>query len=296
MEIGLLLRKSAMQSKKKLNRSAAKLLLAALLLAGAPLAHGAEVTAPTTATKLQTLKSSAENFVEYINYARVALAMKDYVIAKDTLVAAKDTLAQLKAAKALPKRGGVQSSRLTYNQGKAAHYFPIAAGPVSVKEVKAGPFWASSNDKGIAVTDAEMVYINLDLNNEKISANLDEAINDIDNKNYNSAQDRLSTISDEVVKEDTAVKTPLLRARDNLSLASSFFEYKNYDAARFALNHADKALDVAERDKTYASRKIRISELRQEISQLQAQIKANDPTALQKAGEKIKSWWNELKD
>lgn len=253
----------------------------------------------TSGNSMADPKNAAENFVEYVNYARIAIAMKEYDTAKDTIVAAKDVFDKLKMNTVEQRKvTSIESNRVSYKYENAGnnHYFPINAGPVSIKQVKTGPFWANSKNKGMAVVDAEVVNVTLDLNDKRIPKYMDDALNAMDNKDYNAAQYNLAQINKKAVKESTAVKTPLVKARDNLSLAESFLESQNYDGARYALKHADTALNEAEKDKNYAARKPRIIEMRNEITELSSLIKAKDPSALDKAKAKIKSWWAELKD
>ncbi len=275
-----------------------KLLLATVIIAGS-LNVSASVLADNAAIDPDATPSShaqtdAQDFIQYVNYARGAIAMKQYQVAKDNLVAAKTRIDDLKDVTNEDRRANQVQFGKVSNAGGANYYYPITTGPIQVKNVKSGPFWAGH--KGIAVTDAEMVYLTLDLNDNRISEHLNSAISNLDKKNYATAQSDLASINDLVVKEDSAVRTPLVKARDNLQLASSFIEYKNYDGARFALHHANSALKDAENDPAYTDRKQRIIELQQQFADLEAELRAKDPTVLQKAGDKVKSWWKELKD
>jgi hypothetical protein len=291
-----------------------KYLLATTVLAGGlMLSDGAlaedqstNTTTNTTTTNTQNetaaatqvdVRAPAQRFIQDVNYARVALAMKDPAQAKDYINQARNQLTTLKNVSVDERQvSRVQSGRLIYREQPNTRnfYFPIETGPVNIRKVDTGPFWAPN--KGAAVTDAEIVYITLDLNNDKADQRLNEATSQIDRNEFAAAQSTLESLMNQVVKEDNAVAMPHEKARDNLALARTFIAQRNYDGARYSLNHAKDALDEMEKSARYSDRKDRVLAMRQEVDRMQGDIKRNDPTVLEKADAKIQQWWEDLKD
>lgn len=241
-------------------------------------------------------QDAAQSFIEHINYARVALAMNNRPLAKQHIAQAQQLYTSLKnAASGYDPSTRIESGRVSYDydQENRYHYFPISAGPIELKSLKEGPVWAK---KGLAVTDAEIVYLTLDLGAPDTEKHLTLASAAIDNNNVKDAQAQLAKLTDEVVDTEEAVAVPLEKARDNIALARNFTAMQNYDGARFALKHADNALDQMEQDQAYAGQRARITAMRSEVATLQDNIAGNDPTMLQKADASLDKWWNDLKD
>ncbi|MBV8938608.1 MAG: YfdX family protein [Alphaproteobacteria bacterium] len=256
----------------------------------APQAAAAGGTADVT----QDPRMAAQRFIEYVNTARVALAVNDGAAAKDNLARARATLAIANAAAPAQPAEQWQAGRLSYNYAPAAryHYFPLATGPVKMEVMKNGPFWAR---KGLAVTDAEIVYVSLDLSGARVQKRLDKADADIAAGKLENARSELADLSDEVIKVDDRVKLPLEKATDNIALARVFVATGNYDGARYPLRHAESALKEMEKDDQYKSHRDAIAAMRKEAEQLQQAITRNDPTLLDKTDAKLQQWWNDLK-
>ena len=75
-----------------------------------------------------------------------------------------------------------------------------------------------------------------------------------------------------------------------------FIAGKNYDGAKYALKHADKALDDMQNSDDYESHRTNIITLRQDVKDLQNYIEKRDPTMIQKADDKMDKWWQEMKN
>ena len=89
---------------------------------------------------------------------------------------------------------------------------------------------------------------------------------------------------------------PVDKARDNILLTRDFIANGNYAGARYALKHADDALDEMQKDDTYAIHRDEIASMRKDVRHLQHVIAKKDPTMMHKAGAKLDKWWSELKD
>lgn len=247
-------------------------------------------------------QQAAERFIEALNAARMALAANQPDAAH-----AQIDLVEIQAQKlmgASPSR--ISSSKMTFAEKNSARpaYYPlppdgtarsvaVETGPIKVKNVKSGPFWA--DNKGAAVTDAELVTIVIALDKSPVMKRLQGARDAIRNGELEEAGSELAALNKEVITIDSKVRLPLEKARDNLALARDFIQAKNYAGARFALGHARDALDNMEDSPAYTEQKERILSMRTDLVLLQDKIARNDPTALEKAEQTIKGWWSELK-
>lgn len=238
---------------------------------------------------------AAGSFVEHVNYARVALAMKNTDLAKQHIIQANNMMTLIKGATTEQRRvTAVESGRVVYQYETTHkyHYFPIQTGPVQVKEISNGPVWATND---LAVTDADIVYLTLDLTGDKAETYLIKAQDDIAANDLKGADEQLAMLTDAVVSVDSRVSVPNDKARDNISLARNFISGKNYEGASFALKHADDALDEMQRSNLYKTHRANIVSMRKDVSDLQNYIAKKDPTMIQKADAKMDKWWNEMK-
>jgi hypothetical protein len=188
----------------------------------------------------------------------------------------------------------IGSGRLVYEKDTdyKYHYFPIEVGTVEIRKMGKGPFWAK---KGLAVTDAEIVYLTLDLTTHKPDEQLNAAENAIKEGKLADADEHLAQLTEQVVSVEDEEAMPLDKARDNITLARDFMAMNNYNGARFALSHADDALDDAQNDKRFSAHRDDIQSLRREVTHLEHIIAKNDPSLLGKADAKMAAWWHELK-
>lgn len=109
----------------------------------------------------------------------------------------------------------------------------MEAGPVEVKKIGNGLLW--TNSKGVAVTDAKIVYLSFDLSNDKAEKGLEEAWQELEMSNARKAQSALEKLIGDFVNVDTTIDLPLDKAIDNIVLTRSFLASKNYDGARICL-------------------------------------------------------------
>lgn len=256
-----------------------------------------QTTASKAATNAEIAdpRLAATGFVEHINFARVALAMKNSKLAEQHIAQARNMVSLIKNSTTESRRiTDVQTGRIVYQSDSAYkyYYFPIETGPVEVKEVSNGPIWATSE---LAVTDADIVYLTLDLTGDDAQEYLNKAETEIAKKDLKAADNQLAKLTDKVVKIDRQSSLPNEKARDNIALARNFIAGKNYDGASYALNHADKALDEMQRSDGYETQRDSIAAMRSDVKDLQGYIEKKDPTMIQKADAKMKKWWEEMK-
>lgn len=250
---------------------------------------------PMSKAEISDPRVAATGFVEHINYARVALAMKNTELAKQHIIQARNMAAMITNSGVERRRvTELQSGRIVYQYDTEYkyHYFPITTGPVQVKEMSNGPVWAKND---LAVTDADIVYLTLDLSGDKVNGYLNDADAAIANNNLKEADSQLARLTDAVVEVDSRVSVPADKAHDNIALARNFIAGKNYAGASFALKHADDALDEMQKSDAYKDRRVNITAMRKDVSDLQATITKKDPTMIQKADAKMDKWWKELK-
>ena len=252
-------------------------------------------TAPISNEAISDPKVAAASFVEHINFARVALAMKNTDLAKQHITQARNMETIVKGATAEQMHiTGIESGRTVYeyNTQYKYHYFPIETGPVQVKQIDNGSIWAKNS---LAVTDADIVYLSLDLTGNKADTFLNAAETAIAANNLTEADNQLAKLTDAVVTVDSKASVPSDKAHDNIALARNFIAEKNYEGASYALKHADEALDEMQKADTYKEHRQEIIDMRKDVSDLQGYIAKKDPTLIDKANTKIGKWWKELK-
>ncbi len=254
--------------------------------------------APTSVSGKEATKDprvAATSFVEHLNYARVALAMKNASVAKQHIADAR-TMATLIKEATMDQRlvTDVQTGRVVYmyDTEYKYHYFPIETGPVQVKQVSSGMMWAKNE---LAVTDADIVYLTLDLRGDKAETYLADAETAIAAGDMKRADKQLAMLTETVVSVESKTSMPSDKAHDNIALARNFIAAKNYEGARFALKHADEALDEMQKDEKYKGRSADLAMMRKDVAQIQVNITAKDPTMIEKTNAKMEKWWSELK-
>ena len=252
-------------------------------------------TSPISKEAMADSKVAARSFVEHINYARVALAMKNTDLAKQHITQARNMATLIKGATIEEKRiTDVESGRIVYQYDTdyKYHYFPIQTGPVQVKQMSNGPIWAKND---LAVTDADIVYLTLDLTGDKADSYLTASETAIAANDLKEADNQLAKLTEAVVIVDSKMSVPNDKGRDNIALASNFIAEKNYEGARFALKHADEALNEMQNSDDYKEHRTEIVAMRKDVSDLQAYIDKKDPTMIDKTSNNLGKWWNELK-
>ncbi len=238
---------------------------------------------------------AAGSFVEHINFARVALAMKNTDTARQHITEARTMMTMIQNATVEQQRvTRLESGRVIYQYDTEYkyHYFPIRTGLMQVKEMSSGSMWAAND---LAVTDADIVYLSLDLTDNKAETFLKNAETAIAANNLKEADNQLARLTDAVVTVDSQITMPADKARDNIALARNFIAGKNYDGARYALKHADDALDEMQESDDYKPQYKSIVVMRQQVADMQASMMKKDPTMLQTADKRLNTWWDELK-
>lgn len=249
---------------------------------------------PITDAERTDPRVAATSFVEHVNFARVALAMKNTVLAKQHIAQARSMVTVMEQATANQRViTQVGSGRIAYQYETdyKYYYFPIQTGPVQVKTMGNGPVWATND---LAVTDADIVYLTLDVTHNKAEPHIRDAEAAINAGNLSVADKHLAQLTDAVVTIDNRVAMPHVKARDNIALARNFIIGKNYEGAAYALKHADDALDEMQKNDGNKARLADIVAMRKDVSNLQQYIAVKDPSMIQKSNAKMDAWWNDL--
>ena len=251
---------------------------------------------PISTQEIADPRVAAASFVEHVNYARVALAMKNTDLAKQHITQARNMVAIIKGTTVEQRHiTKLESGRVVYQYDTEYkyHYFPIETGLVQVKQMSNGPIWAKND---LAVTDADIVYLSLDLSGNTVEKYLADSEAAIGVNNLKEADNQLAKLTNEVVTVDSTASVPSDKARDNIALARNFLAGQNYEGASFALKHADEALDEMQKADAYKSHRAEIVAMRKDVSNLQGYITKNDPSMIQKADSDMKKWWQEMKN
>jgi hypothetical protein len=251
-------------------------------------------TSPITKKEMADPRVAATSFVEHVNFARVALAMKNTDLARQHITQARNMVTVIKSATVEQRViTEVESGRIVYQYDTEYkyHYFPIQTGPVQVKTVDSGPVWATND---LAVTDADIVYLTLDLTGDKAEIHLGEAEAALTVNDLKLADEHLAQLTEAVVTVDSKIAMPSVKAHDNIALARNFIAGRNYEGAHYALKHADDALNEMQKDNNNKARLADLTAMRQDVRNLQEYIAKKDPTMIQKANAKMDKWWKEL--
>ena len=240
-------------------------------------------------------RDAAEDFIGHINYARVELAKNKGDRAEQHIVEARGDMDQMKALTIEQRKvTRMESGRIVYGYDLdyKYHYFPIKTGAIEVKKMGHGPIWAKND---LAVLDAKVVYLTVDLSNYTADTRLDNAEKDIKAGKLKAADVELAKLTNEVVTVDDSTPMPIDMARDNIVLTSNFIASENYTGARYALKHADSALREMQKDDTYSVHQANITAMRKDIHGLRSELTKKNPTLMQKTDTKLSKWWSDLR-
>lgn len=213
--------------------------------------------------------------------------------------AGKDVDEALKLARTLEKSVPVFKSKDTLRLGKLTHeeesttrvfYIPIVNENFMVHG-----FDTSAGGEKIRVTDAKLVHAHVSLDIRKAVSGLTNARAALNKKDAKAAETALNGILSAAVTNEVSVSDPLLVAHDNLTLAENLLREKRYDAARFALKYASKGFEDYGTRVHDPAQKQNAEHMQKDIDALSEQLRKEDPTTLQKAGDTVKGWGAKVK-
>lgn len=210
-------------------------------------------------------------------------------------VAGQDVDEALKLARTLEKSVPEFKSRDTMRFGKLTHeeesttrvfYIPIVDESFMVHglDVRGG------KREKIRETDAKIVHVHVSLDIRKAISGLTDAKAALKKKDAMAAEKALNGILSTAVADEVIVSDPLHVAHDNLILAENLLREQRYSAARFALKYARKGLGDYSSRLHDPTQKQHAEQMQKDIDELSEQLRKEDPTTLQKAGDTVKGW------
>lgn len=214
--------------------------------------------------------------------------------------AGKDVDEALTLARTLEKSVPEFKSKDTLRFGKLTHeeesttrvfYIPI----VDENFMVHGFDTSAGKREKIRVTDARLVHAHVSLDIRKAVSGLTDAKAALSKKDVKAAETALTGILSTTVTNEVSMSDPLLVAHDNLILAENLLREKSYDAARFALKYAKEGFDQYGSKAHDPARKQQAEQMQKNIDALSEQLRKEDPTTLQKAGDTIKGWGTNVK-
>jgi hypothetical protein len=210
-------------------------------------------------------------------------------------VAGKDVDQALKLARTLEKSVPEFKSKDTLRFGKLTHeeestirvfYIPVVDESFMVHDLDA----RGGKREKIRETDAKLVHAHVSLDIRKAVSGLTDAKAALKKNDAKAAENALTGILSAAVADEVIVSDPLHVTHDNLILAENLLREKRYDAARYALKYASKGLDDYGSRLHDPARKQHVERMQRDIDELSEQLRKEDPTTLQKAGDTVKGW------
>lgn len=215
-------------------------------------------------------------------------------------VAGKDVDVALKLSRTLEKSVPEFKSKDTLSFGKLTHeeesatrvfYIPIVDESFMVHDLDTRAGKHGKNRE----TDAKMIHTHVSLDIRKAISGLRDAKAALEKKDSKAAVTALNVILSAAVTDEVIVSDPLHLAHDHLVLVENLLREKRYDAARFALNYAKKGLGDYSSRAHDPERKQHAEQMQNDIDALSEQLRKEDPTTLQKAGDTVKGWGAKVK-
>lgn len=256
----------------------------------APAEDAQQITPVDSTQQNSAFEYSARKILGYASESRAALDDNNTQDAIDDLVMASEELGRIHDIKSYMEANGVMFGRVFYGDSRS-YYIPVADDTYAVRSYKQGPFW--SGKKGMAVSDVQLVLVNISIDPEKAAQHIHTAQKDIAHKDYSKAQTELNDLLEESIRTVASSEQPFTRLQDNVYLTRVLLAQRNYDGARYALKHAKSALD--DYAKTLAKPDARVNSMKLEIEALDKTIQQRDPSMLKQAEQKVEKWWKELK-
>lgn len=297
--------------KHSLSHKLSAALLSVIPLSGAfaaPVAQApqspTQAAAPSApaATDAQKMKQA---YQEQLNDGRLMIANISIALMAleqgATDIAGKDVDNALSLARKLEQSAPEIKSTESMRFGKLTHeaegtvrvfYVPVADDNFMVHGFETS---GHNNDK-IRETDAQMVHAHVSLDVRKAISGLTEAKSALDKSDAVAAEKALTGVLSGAMTDEVTASEPLHVAHDNLILAQNLLSEKRFASARFALENAQKGLSDYKPSAHDSDLKTHVDQMNKAISTLTDQLRKEDPTALQHAGDTVKRWATELRN
>lgn len=214
--------------------------------------------------------------------------------------AGQDVNQALKIARTLKKSVPELKTKDTLRFGKVTHvekntaqvfYIPIMDDRFMVHGFDA----RGGKSEKTRETDAKVVDAHVSLDIRKAIGGLMDAKAALKKRDVMAAENALNGILSAAVVDEVIVSDPLYVAHDNLILAENLLREKRYDAVRYALKYSRQALGDYGSRVHDPDRKQHAEQMQKDIDAFSEQLRKEDPTTLQKAGDTVKGWGDEVK-
>lgn len=259
----------------------------------APLANNVEDDTRVSDAPFAEEREAVQSFIDNINEARKELAMKQPDIAKQKIIMARNLLPIIARVTPAQRRltrvefgGGLYANDL----GQRESYSPIETTSLENLTRSQGPRWIQSTRKE---RDALIIYIRVDIEDDKAKAYLDNAEKHIIADDFKAAELELAEISDKVIKVDKTVPEAIL-VRDYLVLADNFITAGNFFGGRSALEKARDFLSLMAEEDTYKPYRPDIITLHEDVAGLQSAFAKMDAEQISSAKDNIKKWTKQV--
>jgi len=266
-----------------------------VIAADASKSQSAKEKTPIELQREQTLQL-AHKMMGHINLAQFALGIKLPDEASSHIKKAQAI--QTTLAEQLPElkiNSSFKYGKVSYDDSQTVkeHYVPIMDDVFLTSDYET--IFKRSKELGIKEIDAGLVYVNVKIDLATVKTDLNNALQDINKKEYSKAQNALASIFEGAIIDETEIDDPVLAISGNLALAKAFLSEKEYDKARFTLQYVQKRLTDAKKADLPDVDQASVEKLSADLNKLQAELKKEDPTITQRISDQLDQWKETIK-
>ena len=180
--------------------------------------------------------------------------------------------------------------KVTYDDSDTIkeYYVPVVDDILLINDYEA--IFERSEEKGLIVTDAGVVHVGVSVDLREVKTGLDTALKDINKKEFSNAQKALDGVFKGAIIDEEEIDDPILAISENLALAKSFLNHRQYDNARLTLKYVQKRLDSAEEADFSGTDKDSVKKLSTDLDKLQTDLRKKDPTMTQRINDRFDHW------
>ncbi|HBV20861.1 MAG TPA: hypothetical protein DEF07_03970 [Nitrosomonas sp.] len=266
-----------------------------VIAADASKSQSAKEKTPIELQREQTLQL-AHKMMGHINLAQFALGIKLPDEASSHIKKAQAI--QTTLAEQLPElkiNSSFKYGKVSYDDSQTVkeHYVPIMDDVFLTSDYET--IFKRSKELGIKEIDAGLVHVNVKIDLATVKTDLNNALQDINKKEYSKAQNALASIFEGAIIDETEIDDPVLAISGNLALAKAFLSEKEYDKARFTLQYVQKRLTDAKKADLPDVDQASVEKLSADLNKLQAELKKQDPTITQRISDQLDQWKKTIK-
>ena len=266
-----------------------------VIAADASKSQSAKEKTPIELQREQTLQL-AHKMMGHINLAQFALGIKLPDEASSHIKKAQAI--QTTLAEQLPElkiNSSFKYGKVSYDDSQTVkeHYVPIMDDVFLTSDYET--IFKRSKELGIKEIDAGLVHVNVKIDLATVKTDLNNALQDINKKEYSKAQNALASIFEGAIIDETEIDDPVLAISGNLALAKAFLSEKEYDKARLTLQYVQKRLTDAKKADLPDVDQASVEKLSADLNKLQAELKKEDPTITQRISDQLDQWKKTIK-